>query len=230
MNHLTPAEMFLRLLAASVAGIIVGWERERHGRPAGLRTTMLACMGSALGMIISELLADRVLAGNPGIATRPDPGRLAAGVLTGIGFLGAGTIMRHSNMITGVTTAASLWTVTLLGLAFGSGFYVAGFIAMAFVLAALFVVPLFERHLVTESAFTFTLVTALPGPAEAELRKKIINDGARIRSTRATWDLARQEKTLSCDLTLRKKTAFEISRKWMEDFAATPGVLQVRLE
>src|SRR5258706_1598343 len=129
MSSLSVREMFLRLLMAFLAGFVVGWERERHGRPAGLRTNFLACVAAALAMMVSEVLfTQSAVALNPAASWRPDPARLGAGILTGIGFLGAGTIMRLSNFVRGVTTAASLWFVTVLGLTFGSGLFSLGFL------------------------------------------------------------------------------------------------------
>src|SRR2546427_5507917 len=99
MAPLSYWEMFLRVLMAFLAGFVVGWERESHGRPAGLRTTILACVASAVAMMVSEVLFMQTAAANPTASWRPDPARLGAGILTGIGFLGAGTILRHENMI-----------------------------------------------------------------------------------------------------------------------------------
>src|SRR5438874_967575 len=121
--------MALRLSLAFAAGFIVGWERESHGRPAGLRTNILACVAAAVAMVLSEVLFIQSAAAATG-SWRPDPARLGAGILTGIGFLGAGTILRHANVIRGVTTAASLWFVTVLGLAFGSGQIALGLIGL----------------------------------------------------------------------------------------------------
>src|SRR6267378_7219643 len=126
MSSLSVREMFLRLLMAFLAGFLVGWERESHGRPAGLRTNILACTAAALAMLVSEVLFTQSAASAGSGSWRPDPARLGAGILTGIGFLGGGTILRHENLIRGVTTAASLWFVTVLGLTFGSGEYFLG--------------------------------------------------------------------------------------------------------
>src|SRR5947208_7485676 len=147
MASLSYADMFLRLLMAFLAGLAIGWERESHGRPAGLRTTILACVASAVAMMVSEILFAQSAATNPSASWRPGPARLGAGILTGIGFLGAGTILRHENVIRGVTTAATLWFVTVLGLAFGSGEFSLGFIGFGIALVTLFVLPRFEKHI-----------------------------------------------------------------------------------
>jgi putative Mg2+ transporter-C (MgtC) family protein len=112
-------EITARLLAACLFGGAVGWERERTFHPAGLRTHILVCVGSALVMVISMYAFDAF------ITTNKDPARLAAQVVSGIGFLGAGTILREGVSVKGLTTAASLWVVAGIGLAAGSGFYYA---------------------------------------------------------------------------------------------------------
>src|SRR3954467_13173280 len=120
MHRLQPDDILLRLGAAFLASFIIGWERQSHGRPAGLRTTILSCVAAAVAMVISELVF--VQAGAmPGVSSwRPDPARLGAGILTGIGFLGGGAILKHSDYVLGVTTAATLWFTTVVGLAFGA--------------------------------------------------------------------------------------------------------------
>jgi|SRR5690554_4565498 len=109
-----------RLIIAALMGAFIGLEREAHGRPAGLRTHTLVALGSCLIMLISIY----AFQDSP---TR-DPARLAAQVVSGIGFLGAGTILREGASIRGLTTAATLWVVAGIGLAIGSGFYLGGII------------------------------------------------------------------------------------------------------
>jgi len=103
-------ELAAKLVVAVILGGIVGWEREVHDRPAGLRTHVLVCVGSAVYMILSMSF--------PG---QSDPGRIAAQVAAGMGFLGAGTIIRHGNAVRGLTTAASLWAIAAVGLCVGRG-------------------------------------------------------------------------------------------------------------
>lgn len=102
--------MAWKLVLAALMGGIVGWEREVHERPAGLRTHILVCMGSALITLVSL-----------SFTTPSDPGRIAAQIVSGIGFLGAGTILRQGNIVRGLTTAASLWTVAGIGMATAIG-------------------------------------------------------------------------------------------------------------
>lgn len=116
-----------RLALAFVLGGIIGLEREYHGRPAGLRTHILVGLGSALIMLVS-------IYGLQGLGANYDPGRIGAGVISGIGFLGAGTILREGLSIRGLTTAASLWMVAAIGLAAGSGML---FVAVVGALGAL---------------------------------------------------------------------------------------------
>ena len=114
-------EMVAKLILAAVLGALVGYERETHGRPAGLRTHMLVCMGSTIFTIVSTSFAGR----------SPDPSRVAAQIVTGIGFLGAGTIIRQGNIVRGLTTAASLWTIAGIGMAVGVSWPLAEFAAIA---------------------------------------------------------------------------------------------------
>jgi putative Mg2+ transporter-C (MgtC) family protein len=132
---LTNSQIVIRLIVASVLGGLIGFERERHNKNvAGFRTHILVCVASSLIMLTSIYVFELY----SGVAT-VDPARIAAGVITGIGFLGAGTIIRSGTSVTGLTTAASLWTVSGIGLAIGCGFYTAGVTATFIVLAALYI-------------------------------------------------------------------------------------------
>lgn len=106
-------EMVLRILLAAVLGAIIGYQREKAHRPAGLRTHILISTGAALFTVISGL----------GFPTA-DPSRIAAGIVTGIGFLGAGTILHRTRVVEGLTTAASIWVIAAIGMAAGVGLYI----------------------------------------------------------------------------------------------------------
>jgi putative Mg2+ transporter-C (MgtC) family protein len=129
-------ELSVRLLVAALLGALVGWEREQAQRPAGLRTYMLVSFGSALFTVLS------VTAFGP----NADPGRLAANIVVGIGFLGAGTIFREGEVVRGLTTAAGLWAVAAIGTAAGVGQYLLATISTVIVLVILAGVRFLETH------------------------------------------------------------------------------------
>lgn len=115
---MTIYEVIFKLALAGILGGLIGLERESLSRPAGLRTYTLVCVGSALAMIVSIDIYLQYYQ-----TVNADPGRIAAQVVSGIGFLGAGTIMREGSTVQGLTTAAGLWVVACIGLAVGAGLY-----------------------------------------------------------------------------------------------------------
>lgn len=117
-------DICLRLLVAVVLGGLIGLEREFHGRPAGLRTHIMVCLGAAVIMVSAQLFQEYYSPEGAESIYRVDPGRIAAGVVTGIGFLGAGAIIRSRDIVRGLTTAACIWFVAALGIVVGCGLYV----------------------------------------------------------------------------------------------------------
>lgn len=114
---------FLQLILAVLFGGLIGGERQIHGRPAGLRTHILVCLGSAVIIISFQYLQSNLSSEVIGVL-RMDPARAAAGIITGIGFLGAGTIVKGKNFTVGLTTAASIWVVAAIGITLGLGQYI----------------------------------------------------------------------------------------------------------
>ena len=129
---ISEGELFLRLVLACVLGGIIGYERQSRRKSAGLRTNVLVCLGACLIMVLSQALYQNVDG-----KTNADPARLAAQVVSGIGFLGAGAIMKEGLTVTGLTTAACLWVVAGVGLAVGSGFYSGALVTTALVFVTL---------------------------------------------------------------------------------------------
>lgn len=138
-------EAILRLLVASGLGAAIGIEREHHGRSAGFRTQLLVALGAALAMVVSLSFGRTYgnLPDSPGISV--DPARMAYGVMAGIGFLGAGAIIRYGSGIRGLTTAASLWCTAAVGLACGFGMFIVATAAAAIVIFALLILSKFDR-------------------------------------------------------------------------------------
>jgi putative Mg2+ transporter-C (MgtC) family protein len=118
LNWLIDSSVLFRLVLAVLLGGVVGMEREMHGRPAGFRTHIVVCLGATMLMVGSEYYRGYV-----DLETVFDPNRMAAGIITGIGFLGAGAIMREENMVRGLTTAGCIWFVAGLGIVIGKGLF-----------------------------------------------------------------------------------------------------------
>lgn len=115
----------IKLIVSALLGIIIGFDREKSGKPAGIRTQMLVCVGSALISAVSVDLIQVVSVGDAATSVyRLDPARLMAQIVSGIGFLGAGVILKNGNKIQGVTTAATIWITAAIGIAIGAGFYI----------------------------------------------------------------------------------------------------------
>jgi putative Mg2+ transporter-C (MgtC) family protein len=138
---ITPEQIILRLLIATILGAAVGLERERLEWAAGLRTHALVCVGAALFMIVSAFGFADALGSSDVIL---DPSRVAAQVVSGIGFIGAGTIIFRREIVRGLTTAASIWAVAAIGLAVGGGMYLAAIVATVLALVILAVVKPIE--------------------------------------------------------------------------------------
>lgn len=232
MNSISPGadlawnDALIRIVFALVAGLVLGLERESHGRAAGLKTSMLACVASCLAMILSEDFYRESLA-VAGVM-RPDRARLAAGILTGIGFLGAGAIIRQGTLVRGVTTAAVLWFITILGLAFGSGHLVLGCIGTAIAIMALFAMPYIEQRIKKDFYTSVTVSVSLGGIGEEEIRKRIEDAGAKVQRWEMEYDLSEQKRRLRCDLKMRRGDLFSMSRNIVSNLVECSGVSHVK--
>jgi putative Mg2+ transporter-C (MgtC) family protein len=176
-------ELVSRLVIAAALGSVIGVERERLSWAAGLRTHMLVCVGSSLFMLVSAFGFVDVL-GTPHVVL--DPSRVAAQVVSGIGFLGAGSILLRGETIRGLTTAASLWSVAAVGLAVGGGLYTAAIAATLIILIILAGIKPLERRyfkarqqrylhaLATRGAMSLQALQRALGPGAARVRKFIV--------------------------------------------------------
>jgi putative Mg2+ transporter-C (MgtC) family protein len=169
----------LRLFLTVVAGVLIGYNRGGHGEPAGLRTTLLVCLAASIAMLQADLLL--------GTAGRSwdsfvilDLMRLPLGILTGVGFIGAGAIFRQNDMLRGVTTAATLWFVTVIGLCFGGGQIGLGIVGTAIGVGVLWGLKILERHLQTEKSALLVMIATPEGPAADDIRAKLQGAGFRI--------------------------------------------------
>jgi putative Mg2+ transporter-C (MgtC) family protein len=159
-----------RLLLATLLGGLIGWDREAHGKPAGLRTNILICVGAALLSDISVRFGGLSATD----LARPDPARLAAQIVSGIGFLGAGTIIQARGSVTGLTTAATLWVVAAIGIAVGAGFFVEAVGSAVLVFLVLLPLGRLERRMALSRRNRTLKVEMARGPEAIESVKALL--------------------------------------------------------
>jgi len=173
-------DIFIHLVVAMVAGGLIGLERSYYGRPAGFRTHTLVCMASSLLMLVTIYQRDW-FSGAMIETVRVDPTRMAQGIMTGIGFLGAGVIMKEGASIRGLTTAASIWITAAIGILAGVGFYSALVVVTALTLSTLTLYRLVERQLpmlfYVQNFIRFHYDRAMP---EEEIRALMKENGFKV--------------------------------------------------
>jgi putative Mg2+ transporter-C (MgtC) family protein len=219
-------ESLLRLSLAAVLGGLIGVERELREREAGLRTHLLVSLGSALFTIVGAYGFHAFLESGQAVV-RADPTRIAAQIVTGIGFLGAGAIIRQGLSVRGLTTAATLWVVAAVGLAAGAGYYSAAVITTAVVLVALWPLRLLAYRILRRyRADDGRLLVELPaGTAPGELIDEVERSGARITAIEVSQEGDRRR--LELDLALPRDLA---APRLVARIADVPNVADVRWE
>jgi len=165
-------DILIRLLFTAGASALIGINRGEHGRAAGLRTVMLVSLAAAISMIQANLLMN-----TPGKKSDSfivlDLMRFPLGILSGMGFIGAGAILRKGKLIVGVTTAATLWFVTVMGLCFGGGQIGLGVAAMGTALFVLWGLERFDELLVRDRRMVLIVTTTADGPSDTEIREQL---------------------------------------------------------
>jgi len=166
-------EIIIRLVLGGIIGGLIGFEREVHGRAAGFRTQLLVCVAAVLIMVISENYYYYIRNLDP--LVRIDPARIAAGALIGIGFLGAGVIIKSGYAVRGLTTAASIWIVSAIGLAIGGGLYLEGVVTAVITITALTALRVVERKIKVVRFKTVSISTPLMEDTEDTIASIITN-------------------------------------------------------
>lgn len=205
-----------RLVLAAVLGGIVGLERELSGKPAGLRTNMLICVGATLLMDISQAVANTATVGPA------DPGRIAAQVVSGIGFIGAGTILVERGSVVGLTTAATLWVVAAIGLAVGAHAYAEALGTTALVALTLIFLGRIEGFLFRRRTSVTVELTTEP---DAEVLERVVarieEHGLRARPEKLEKGRERFRATYEVVGHGRARAA------WLRELAALEGVRKI---
>jgi putative Mg2+ transporter-C (MgtC) family protein len=197
--HLGWDDIALRLALTVVAGIVLGFDRSERGKAAGMRTTLLVCLAASVAMLQVNLLLP--LAGrSPDSFVMNDLMRLPLGILTGVGFIGGGAILRRDDIIVGVTTAATLWLATVVGLCLGGGQLALGVVATALGAFALWGLKLLEVRLRQERNATLALELEPGGPSEEEIRRRVGEAGLAIVATSVSFAAAGARRNLNFTL------------------------------
>lgn len=211
-------EMMLRLVAALVAGACIGYERSFHGRAAGLRTHVLVCLASSVLMLVSVYEDNWVRMASD--ATRLDPTRLAQGIMTGIGFLGAGVIVKEGLNVRGLTTAASIWITAAIGILAGVGFYFPMVFAVILTLVVLGLFRWIEMRVPTQAYYWFDVKYAREGNLSEESMRELLGKlGFSVANFSYRLDGTGSDRSLRHKMTLQttdRKAAARLAR-WLEE-------------
>lgn len=216
-SDLTISEIVLRLLMSLIIGIIIGIEREVHHKAAGLRTSVLICLGATVFTISSLEFRD--------ISSIADPSRIAAGIVTGIGFLGAGTILQTRSNIHGLTTAATIWVMAALGLAVGLGSYVlalgGAFLSIIVLIPFQFVEKAVKGK---KSTCTYSLRLTETGPALERIMKALQGSPSELKKMKI---LKQGDKY---EITFDYTDMDDLHSKFAHDLSKTEGVERITTE
>jgi putative Mg2+ transporter-C (MgtC) family protein len=174
-------EIVIRLLLGALIGGIIGFEREIHGRAAGFRTQIIVCVAAVLIMVVSENYYFYIQ--NLDASLRIDPARISAGALIGIGFLGSGVIIKSGYAVRGLTTAATIWIVSAIGLAIGGGLYFEGTITAAITFITLMILRIIERRIKTVRFKNIVISTPSDDNVEQAIQSVFAKHKIHIHST-----------------------------------------------
>jgi putative Mg2+ transporter-C (MgtC) family protein len=216
--------VFVKIILAAAAGAIIGLEREVHGRPAGLRTHLLVAAGACLMMIVSEAFFLKY-GDLPGTGVvRLDPSRVAAQIVTGIGFLGAGVIIKEGLIVRGLTTAASLWMVAGIGMAYGMGMLSVGSIGTAVSLFSLLVLKRLEPR-IKKNRYLHLTVTARAVPdVYPQLEQVFSENNLRMTDIEADLDIEKNQIVYRMVLTQHRA---RIGREMSKIISGIDGVQKI---
>jgi putative Mg2+ transporter-C (MgtC) family protein len=216
----------LRLSLTVVAGLIIGFNRGEHGRPAGMRTTLLVCLAASVAMLQANLLMASVGKSSDSFVVL-DLMRLPLGILSGMGFIGAGAILRKDNLVLGLTTAATLWSATVMGLCFGGGQIGLGIAALALGFGTLWGLKYVEKAMRQDARGTLALTMLKDGPSDDEIRSAIASDGGLIISWGIAYEDQGQRRELRTDVQRRIKPDDTQPPGFVSQLARNPHIQRI---
>lgn len=224
---LQPHDIALRIGLTFLAGLLIGFNRGEHGRPAGLRTTLLVGLAACLAMLQTNALLST--AGKTASSfAQFDVMRLPLGILSGMGFIGGGAILRRDNLVLGVTTAATLWFITVVGLCFGGGQITLGLCGLVLGLLVLWLMHGIELRTRQDRRVTLRLVTdATTAPNEDWIRALLEAEQYKIGSVGVSYMQAEGQREVTYELWWREERRKHPYPSIVDKLAATPGLVKV---
>lgn len=216
----------LRLVLTVLAGAALGMDRSRKGHPAGLRTTLLVALAASVAMIQMNLLID-TNGKPPNSYAVMDLMRLPLGILTGVGFIGAGAIIKKDDMVLGVTTAATLWFATVVGLCLGGGQLILGCVATVLGYLALTSLRWIERKLEQYQPGTLVLVTAESAMTPDALKARLEAAQFRIKSISVDRSAADQRQSIHCEVRWPAESGGPAVPAVLAELERTPGLIHL---
>ncbi len=211
-------EIALKLLLAVALGGIVGLERESSHKPAGFRTNVLICVGATMMMILSVLILQEQEAGGDSLS------RIAAGVITGIGFIGAGTIIQARGSVLGLTTAATLWAVAGLGLVIGAGYYWIAILFASLILLTLIIFGYVEKQYFKKAPYRYRIKTQHAKDMLVNIKKLAVHEGLKFQQL----TIKKEEDFSIIDLSFQ--TSEEKEQKFNQGLLDLADVLEITIE
>jgi putative Mg2+ transporter-C (MgtC) family protein len=211
-------EITLKLLLAVALGGLIGIERESSQKPAGFRTNILICTGAAMMMILSGLIFQK------NEENLGDLTRIAAGVITGIGFIGAGTIIQARGSVVGLTTAATLWAVAGLGLVIGAGFYWIAILFTTIIILTLVIFRQIEGQYLKKSLYRYRLKTKHSKDLLINIKKLALHEGLKLRDL----SLKREEDLTIINLSFQ--TSEEKEQKFNQGLLNLEEVSEIKID
>lgn len=215
---MTISEITLKLILAVALGGLIGFERESSQKPAGFRTNILICIGSTMMMIFSLLLLQET------DASGIDTTRIAAGVITGMGFIGAGTIIQARGSIFGLTSAATLWAVAGLGLVIGAGYYMVALIFTGIIILTLAIFRQIESQYLKKELYHYHLKTKYSKDILLNIKKLALHEGIKFK------DISHREEGNITTIDLSFPAPEEKEQKFKWSLLNLDGILEIKID
>lgn len=223
---LSASDIILRLLMATLLGAIVGAEREYTHRPAGIRTHMLVALGACSVMITGEMVFSQYFP----LGASPDPARMAAQVIAGVGFLGAGTILREGTAIRGLTTAASVWSVACLGVAIGAGFYIVGLVGLVLMMLTLVTMERLQKRFLQGRLVRYSFCLTVRN--RKDVMEQVIQLAHQVNATLTfiSVDVQPEHTEMEYNIRFRQRNFKETAYAFFAALQDNPDVIGIKIE